>query len=353
MKITRVYQKVRKNATRKWNGSEKNGKPLPEDWSPGTAQTAAESSADFTPSTEFSDDGLDVNGLPSIPHISSEDNDHGAKAEPQYYRRSPRVVFFDEEVLVRRVRPVYQIGGKIDRRELWYQDDEYKEIMWKARRLVKRAHNDVDNKNNEKYCLRGLEHVTNSIKRRTKANLDGREAVLDEQCLQFQEDVFPLDDDKICSVYLPYTKSHRAEAVERANYDAEEVELYQQTPSSTLPPKKSLPSNSSSNNLQAHFKHNSSNNLQAHLKNSHSQNPHLQASLSKIRSNQYPQLKTPKTSRRPSLNGSCSSFASHTSHVSHSLQKSPNSPTQHKPGMVFTHINQGSKYPSSLKLEKI
>lgn len=305
MKINKVYQRVRRTATRKWTGPAKtglpNGKSLPEDWSPGSGTS---STTEFSPSMEFSDDCLDDEDLPALP-LDVEDDVGGEEDEPQYYRGSPRVVFFDEEVLVRRVRPVYQIGGTIDRRILWYQEDEYKEIMWKARRLVKRALNDEENTNNkEKYCLRGLEHVTNSITRRTKQNLDGREAVLDEQCLQFQKEVFPLDDNKIASVYLPFTKSHRAEAIERANWDAQEVQLYHQTPSST------------------------SSRSQRTLHSSHSSHSSL--------------LQTPQTPRN-SFSASSSSL------------NSPASPSLiNKPGMMFTYgADKTIQYPAAMKLETI
>lgn len=136
-----------------------------------------------------------------------------------------RLVCFDEEILVRRVRPVYEIGGAIDRRELWYQDDEYKEIMWKARKSVKRARNFGGDETGRSLCVRGLEYVSSSSARR-RSNLDGREAVLDEQFLQFQRDVFPLDDRKIASMYAPFTATHRTEALERGRSDAAEVRAY-------------------------------------------------------------------------------------------------------------------------------
>lgn len=308
MKINKVYERVRKTATRKWTGPAKtglpNGKSLPEDYSPGSHTSGTE---EFSPSMEFSDDCVDGEDVPALPLDVEDGAANGEKDEPQYYRGSPRVVFFDEEVLVRRVRPVYQIGGQIDRRILWYQEDEYKEIMWKARRLVKRALNDEENTNNkEKYCLRGLEHVTNSITRRTKQNLDGREAVLDEQCLQFQNEVFPLDDNKIASVYLPFTKSHRTEAIERGNWDAQEVELYQQAPSSTSSSRSTRTSNCS------HSSHSS--------------------------------LQTPKTPRN--------------SFTSSSTFKSPTSPASpsliNKPGMMFTYgVDKTIQYPAGMKLETI
>ena len=255
---------------------------------------------------EFSSD-FHVQCLPSMPEISEQSEEN--EGEHQYYRRSLRAVFFDEEVLVRRVRPVYQIGGPIDRRELWYQEDEYKEIMWKARRLVKRAHNDDDNKNTEKYCLRGLEHVTNSIKRRLRSNFDGREAVLDEQGLQFEADIFPLDDNKIAAVYQPYTKAQRADAIERAELDAKEVELYQQSPSSTSP---------------------------GPLTACSSHSPRSTNSL--LRSI------TPKTPKRPSLSAS-SPFTS---------PKSPASPALvNKPGMMFTYIDKTIQYPQAMRLETL
>ena len=257
---------------------------------------------------EFSSD-FHVQGLPSMPEVGEQSE--GKEGEPQYYRRSPRAVLFSEEVLVRRVRPVFQIGGPIDRRELWYQEDEYKEIMWKARRLVKRAHNDDDNTNTEKYCLRGLEHVTNSIKRRLRSNLDGREAVLDEQGLQFEADVFPLDDNKIAAVYEPYTKAHRADGIERAEWDAKEVELYQQSPSSKSPGPLTSSTSSSSHSSR------STNSLLRSI--------------------------TPKTPKRPSLSASLP-FTSPT----------PASPALvNKPGMMFTYIDKTIQYPEAMRLETL
>jgi len=135
-----------------------------------------------------------------------------------------RLVYFDEKVLVRRVRAVYEIGGWIDRRDLWYQEDEYKEIVRKARKLVKRAQNSED-EDVEEYCPRGLEYVANSMQQ-WRSNLDGREAVLDEQFDQFQKEVDPLDDYRIASVYVPFTRAHRAKALERGRSDAREVALH-------------------------------------------------------------------------------------------------------------------------------
>ena len=150
--------------------------------------------------------------------VSKKEDDDDDDNRPRF-----RLVCFDEEVLVRRVRPVYEIGGTIPRKELWYQEDEYKEIMWKARKSVKRARNAGSQEN----CatMRGLEYVSNSSARR-RSNLDGREAVLDEQFDQFGKDVFPLDDRRIASVYLPFTRAHRVEALERGHRDAEEVREY-------------------------------------------------------------------------------------------------------------------------------
>jgi hypothetical protein len=283
-------------------------KSLEEGWCPGSPTPTDATSGEFSPSMEFSvaesDDCCGVEGLPSIPTVGEEEKD-----ENEYYRRTERLVFFDEEVLVRRVRPVYQIGGMIDRRELWYQDDEYKEIMWKARRLVKRAHNDDEN-NNEKYCLRGLEHVTNSIKRRSRSNFEGRNAVLNEQCDQFEKDVFPLDDNRISSIFIPYTKAHRVEAIERAKLDSEDVELYQQAPSSTTP----VPSSSRS------------------LNSTHS------ASAPQIH-----HMMTPKPAKRSSLKG-----------YSSANSLSPSSPSLvNKPGMMFTYIDKQIQYPPGMKLDNI
>lgn len=297
MKFNKVYRKVRKNTSslkRDQGKTLPNGKPLPDDYSP-------ESTTEFSLASANSNEG----DLPTMP-LDVTDSASEGNGDLQYYRGSPRVVFFDEEVLVRKVRPVFRIGGEIDRRLLWYQEDEYKEIMWKARKMVKRALNDEENTNNkEKYCLRGLEHVINSVTRQTKDLFDGREAVLDEQCDQFRREVFPLDDSKIKSVYVPHTKVHRAEAIERAQVDAEEVRIYQKTISSSR----------ASRNASS-----------------------LHSSVSSFTS--------PKTPR-PTLN-SMSSLPSFTS------PKSPKSPSLHKPGMMFTNVNNNTiQYPAAMKLETL
>lgn len=307
MKLTtHIMHKVRNSATRRILGktSLPSEKSLEEDWTPGSP-TSTESISE-----EFSTDGFDANEFPNRPPVTRRSLRIEKKKDESFYKRSPRKVFFDEEVLVRRVRPVFQIGGTIDLRELWYQEDEYKEIMWKARRLVKRAFNDEDNLNKDKYCLRGLEHVTNSIKRRTKANLDGREAVLDEQECQFEEDVFPLDDNKIAAVYLPFTKAHRAEAIERAQWDAKEVEIYQRTPSSTEAEPASISQSSSSRSLR------SLSSLQA----SHPQTPLQQQKQNTL---------------SPGL----------TSPLSPALVT--------KPGMMFTHVGKTKQFPPGMRIDPI
>jgi len=305
MKLTtQIMHKVRKSATRRLHGktSLPSEKSLDENWTP-ASPTSTESISE-----EFSVDGFGSHDLTDMPQRVRIDE----KKEDGFCQHRQRVVLFDEEVHVRRVRPVFHIGGRIDRRELWYQQDEYKEIMWKARRLVKRAHNDEDNENKEKYCLRGLEHVTNSIKRRTKANLDGREAVLDEQHCQFEEEIFPLDDNKIASVYIPFTKSHRAEAFQRAQWDAKEVALYQQTPTENEPPSRinSVSSNNSSSS----------------------------DSLRSLSSSQQPQ--TPAPSLKKSI--SASGF---TSPISPALVS--------KPGMMFTCVNKTVQYPAGMSIDPI
>ncbi len=297
MKMNKVYRKVRKNASSLKSNAGKTlpyGKPLPNDYSP-------ESTTEFSLASANSRDG-DLPAMPlDITGSASEGN-----GDLLYYRGSPRVVFFDEEVLVRKVRPVFKIGGEIDRRLLWYQEDEYKEIMWKARKMVKRALNDKENTNNkEKYCLRGLEHVVSAVTQQTKDLFVGREAVLDEQCDQFRREVFPLDDSVIKSAYVPHTKVHRAEAIERAIADAEEVRIYQKTASSSRT-----------------------------TRNTNS----LHSSMSSLSS-----FTSPKTSR-PSLNSSMSSLSSFTS---------PKSPSLHKPGMMFTNVNKTIQYPSAMKLETL
>jgi len=307
MKLTtNIMHKVRKTATRRLYGktSIPSDKSLEEDWTPGSP-TSIESQSE-----EFSVDGFDSDDLPEMPAVTIQSIRIEEKKEESVTRRSPRVVVFDEEVLVRRVRPVYQVGGTIDRRELWYQEEEYKEIMWKARRLVKRAHNDEENENKEKYCLRGLEHVMNSIKQRTKANLDGREAVLDEQHAQFEAEVFPLDDNKIASVYTPYTKAHRIEALQRAHWDAEEVALYQQTTTENSPPSRMNSSHSSSS-----------------------------LSLRSLASSQVPQ--TPATSQKKSIL---------TTKIT-----SPSSPgLVNTPGMMFTYgADKTIQYPPGMRIESM
>lgn len=299
MKINKMYRKVRKNASSLKSNPGKTlryGKPLSEDYSP-------ESTTEFSLASANSREG----DLPAMP-LDVTDSASEGNGDTQYYRYSPRVVHFDEEVLVRKVRPVCKIGGEIDARVLWYQLDEYKEIMWKAQKMVKRALNDEENTNNEeKYCLRGLEHIVNSVPGQKKDKKKWLEAVLDEQCDQLRRDFFPLDDNSIKSVYVPHTKVHRAEAVERAIADAEEARRYQKTKSSSRPSRYTNSLHSSSSSLLS--------------------------------------LTSPITPRSSlNLPRSPLSFAS---------PKSPKSPSLHKPGMMFTNVNNTIQYPAAMKLETL
>jgi len=217
MKTTRqILHKVRQTtAFRFTKTSLTSEKSLEDDdeWTHGTRRPSSE---------EFSHHPIRSQSHRSI-RIGGKQRDDDTEVPRERPRR--RLVFFDDKIIVRRVRAVYEIGGTIDRRELWYQADEYKEIMWKARQLInKRACTGEDN-DVEKDCLRGLELIAYSSEQR-RANLDGREAVLNEQFDQFQKDLFPLDDHRIASVSVPFTRTHRAEAIERANSDAREVALY-------------------------------------------------------------------------------------------------------------------------------
>jgi len=209
MKTTRqILHKVRKTTTFRFTKTS-----LP-------TQKYLEDDDEWTPSTR-SQRSIRTGG---------KQRDDSADAPKERPRR--KLVFFDEKVLVRRVRAVYEIGGRIDLRDLWYQEDEYKDIVRKAQQLIKRARNS-ENNDAEKYCPRGLEYVANSMER-WRSNLDGREAVLDEQFDQFKKDVFPLDDHRIASVYVPFTQGHRAEAMERARSDAREVALYHPANDTTI-----------------------------------------------------------------------------------------------------------------------
>lgn len=215
MKITeRIMHKVRKSAAKYAKTNHTLPKTIDDDDSDSfsTRRPSSEEFQAFDRSSTRRSIRLGESSGPLIP-------------QPNPDRPRRRLVVFDEEILVRRVRPVFDIGGKIDCRELWYQEDEYKEIQWKARKLIKRARNSESEPDPDKFCLRGLEYVANTSQRR-RENLDGREAVLDEQFDQFEKDVFPLDDHRIASVYMPYTKLHRAEAYERGRADERDIAAY-------------------------------------------------------------------------------------------------------------------------------
>ena len=227
MKTTRkILRKVRKTtAFRFTKTSLPIEKSLEDDneWTQSTRRPSSE---------EFADHPIRTDSQRGIRFGEKRRDDNSADAPREQQRPRRRLVFFDEKIVVRRVRAVYEIGGTIDRRDLWYQEDEYKDIVRKAKQLIKRARNS-ENNDAEKYCPRGLEYVANSMER-WRSNLDGREAVLDEQFDQFKKDVFPLDDHRIASVYVPFTQTHRVEAMERARSDAREVALYHPANDTTI-----------------------------------------------------------------------------------------------------------------------
>jgi len=107
-----------------------------------------------------------------------------------------------------------------DKKEMWFQDDEYHSIKRKTRALL----NKVDSNgivNGKKYCTRGLEKYLEKPSLRAAGKYQAWDSVLMEQDMQRKMKIY--DDESMGRFYRRTSLTSAAEALDRANADAAEV----------------------------------------------------------------------------------------------------------------------------------
>merc|ERR1712086_622638 len=130
-----------------------------------------------------------------------------------------RSIQFDEDVYVRKIQPTTSVKG-VDKRELWFQNDEFYTIKKKTRALL----NKVDSNglvNGKKYCTRGLEKYMEDPTKRAQEKHQAWDSVLTEQKIQRKLKIF--DDESMGRFYKRTSITSAAEAHSRATAYAAEV----------------------------------------------------------------------------------------------------------------------------------
>merc|ERR1712078_400254 len=134
-----------------------------------------------------------------------------------------RSIQFDEDVYVRKIQPTASLQGAPEKKELWFQDDEYYTIKKKTRALIDK----VDSNgivNGKKYCTRGLEKYMEDPRKRAQEKYEAWDSVLMEQEMQRQLQIF--DDESMGRFYKRTSITSAAEAHSRATADAAEVATF-------------------------------------------------------------------------------------------------------------------------------
>lgn len=130
-----------------------------------------------------------------------------------------RSITFHEDINVRQIQPTTSVKGA-DKRELWFQDDEFYTIKKKTRALL----NKVDSNgvvNGKKYCTRGLEKYMEDPTKRAQEKNQAWDSVLTEQKIQRKLKIF--DDESMGRFYKRTSITSAAEANSRATAAAAEV----------------------------------------------------------------------------------------------------------------------------------
>merc|ERR1712048_515533 len=136
--------------------------------------------------------------------------------------RRRRSIQFDEDVYVRKIQPATSVKGA-EKKEMWFQDDEYHTIKRKTRALLDK----VDSNgivNGKKYCTRGLEKYMEDPKKRAEEKYQAWDSVLMEQEMQRKLKIF--DDESMGRFYRRTSITATEEALGRANADAAEVAAF-------------------------------------------------------------------------------------------------------------------------------
>jgi len=136
--------------------------------------------------------------------------------------RRRRSIQFDEDVHVRKIQPATSVKGA-EKKEMWFQDDEYHTIKKKTRALLDK----VDSNgivNGKKYCTRGLEKYMEDPRKRAEEKYQAWDSVLMEQEMQRKLKIF--DDESMGRFYKRTSITSAAEAHSRATADAAEVATF-------------------------------------------------------------------------------------------------------------------------------
>jgi len=145
----------------------------------------------------------------------------------QQQQQSKRVIQFDEEVYVRKIRPAKSLVKNSTTSEaeavLWFQENEYNEIKHKTFKLISRVNKDtgVAGSSGKKYCTRGLERFLHPEETQVKRS-QAYDAVLCEQYLQKEENQF--NDQIIADIYKQSTRRSQIQACRMGSDDATTAE---------------------------------------------------------------------------------------------------------------------------------
>jgi len=122
-------------------------------------------------------------------------------------------------MLIYLIQALSKVKGAV-KTELWFQDNEYKNIRKKTQALLEKVDSNgiVDGK---KYCTRGLEKYMECPQKRASKKYEGWDSVLTEQQLQRELNIF--DDESIGRTYKHTSTISVVEATNRATSDAKEV----------------------------------------------------------------------------------------------------------------------------------
>jgi hypothetical protein len=131
---------------------------------------------------------------------------------------------FKETAVVRTIEPAHSLSSKTD---LWFQDDEIKQIQQEVTALVvQNTQNGRDLGTDNDSCVRGLESLMHPETTYMKRGV-AWDAVFNEQYLQLKEGV--LEEHHMANLYKFSSMRSRRDAVLRAMQDEREVAKYLQS----------------------------------------------------------------------------------------------------------------------------
>ena len=145
-------------------------------------------------------------------------------------------ITFNEQVQVRPVQPVTQIGQpgeEVQREQLWFQDEEYDQMKNKMARLVNQVEkHGMDGFYNQRSggkkipCIRGLERMIGENKYASwERKQQGWDAVLWEQHYQ-REGQEEFNENAMAAPYMESSEESRRKAIEQAARDEEDIRQY-------------------------------------------------------------------------------------------------------------------------------